>query len=491
MKMKKLLQSMAFTAAFAAAFVIAGTVDASAATALTNGTTPVGNVSVDMKEQTLTFTKIQGASPKELLVGMGTANAKGAIKIATWDVYDLERDGTKVPAPITVDLSKLSNTKVNYVEIKTDDIDDPMVIQIPAVATKNTVTYNAQSNELTFKAGEADATTIEYRTAYSDWREVKGVSSGKATAFSEYQEQGATLYVRTPGAAADTELVKYTGQTTLTDATSKKELSNVYVSGSLPGKEVKLAIAKKANGPKVTVDYTKAVLTFAKGTEYRILETGTATTPSDPNGYKNAPVSTFLSAPSGVLEVRTAAVVNNDAPKKAKAASKWTRVDVETPAEVANVSKDMNADTAEKPIEGNDEKVTVGGGGIANAYVGTSKEAATVTAEYVVKSNKYASVKLTNKSNIVYQISVISGDVTDPEKGKIFTLKAVKGETPGTVSIDKKVAVKGAKVYIREAGVKADQKWVGAYTEFGLVDPVEEKTKTPVGGGDTPVDPQP
>lgn len=507
MKMNKVLQGALVVATAATAWMGVSATDAAAATTvnvMNDNNAKVGTVGLNMDTQTLTFTRTSASSCKEVLFGVGTKATvkvdgvkKTAYKVAAWDVHDV------TAATTTIDLSKLSNTKDNYIEIKTDTATTPVIIKIPAVAKTNTVTYDASTNALTFKAGaSAKAVTpvssYQVRTAYGSWSEAAELDENgtAANVFADYQYQGATLYLRTPGAEA-ADIAPNATPEVVYDSETLNEVT-VQETTSLPGKETKLTIAKQANGPKVTVNYLNAVLTFAKGTEWRVVTSSTEVFSSPEAGYKNESVATFLNGyQSGMLEVRTAKVTGNTNIAKNKCASKWTRVAVEMPVTLTELGL-MKSGTAtvavNKGTTNEDGSISYGDAGVKNAvvsYINAEGEAAeAVTAAYattkVKKVDTYTKVVLTNAGTDAYQVIVVpanadgtAGEVPAADAKGAKALKAATAKGSGTLTLS--AVADGSTIYIRKAGVAASKTWVGAYEALGVVDypktqaaPVEE-----------------
>ena len=428
MRIKRVLQGTALTALAAAAWMGAGTVDASAAEL------DSAAIKVDTATQTMTVT----TTDKEVIFGAGTYNKKGTVKVAAWDVHEVTNGS------VTIDLSKLSNVKDNYVAVKTETT-DPIYIKIGSSVKSQKVKYDAVKNTLSIdNVKNADTTAPqakdgykwEYRTAYGTWATL----NTEQVPFEQYQYQGASLYVR--AAAATEASLKATTEEVYDAAlkTAPTTKSKVYMAGRLPGKEAKLNIPKQANGPSVAIDYAKGTVKIPNGAQYRTLlmnEDGTYGAPSEPvaNTEKAAQgVDKFLQTASGaVLEVRKAATDK-------KVASKWTQVKLTKPVAL--------------PLE----SVIVGTADIATDGAVVSKDIKVTYGKD--KKGKY------NKTIIVEtksDIEVIVKSSAPAASDKATAIKATKGT--GTI----KNVTDGDTIYIRTAGVKATKAWAGAYTAVGKV----------------------
>jgi hypothetical protein len=498
--MKKLLQGALVVATVATTWAAVGATDANAATTSTTlNSLGSGTIAINTANQTLTYTpNTKKSTDKEVLFGVATKatskkDSKVTFKVAAWDVYDVGSDA------ITIDLSKLSNVKDNYIELRTDNASAPVIIKIPAVAKATKAALDASTNELTFQTGATAksvanyAGKLEYRTAVGSWADFAEVADGKVAAdalVKGYQYQGATLYLRTPG-AADAEITETTetGDQNVYVDDQTDVVEKTYVTSSLPGKETKLTIAKQANGPKVTVSYTKATVALPKDTEYRIWNADSKTLPTVDEYTKvtakeTATIADLLKkisddATSATLEVRTSAIT-----KSKKCASKWTRVALAAPTEVANVTAgDTIAELTTKGSGSNityssdtDDKTTAdvveyGGAGVVKAVVGDG-DASTITAEYkttkVKKVDTYTNVVLTNTSDVAYDVIVVKANGAADTAAKASTLAAKTTKGNGTVTL--KNVEDGSAIYIRYKGVDKTKTLTGVYTKLGVVD---------------------
>lgn len=478
MRIKRVLQGTALTALAAAAWMGTGVADASAADA--TNTFPVDKLSFEVKEgdkvlhendgQTLYVTAPDDA--QEVIFGVGTYNAnKKTVKIASWDVHDVKKD----KEVIEIDLSKLSNVKDNYIAVRTEST-NPVYIRIAGSIKSQKTKYAADTGILTvsdLKTGskavtEAKATNgWEYRTPYGSWEELDLDENNKseADAFASYQDQGASIYLR---AAADLKIgAKLPDK--IKDANDKAQNPTeypLYDGGKLAGKEKKFSIPKKANGPKVTVDYAKGTVKIPDKTEYRVFAaSGSAfelITPANTDGDKIAKnsdknakdVIDFLTvgkdvASAGVLEVRKEAVSGK------KAVSKWTRVELAAPkafTAMDNIKADANITTA-----------TATSGKVTINYVKDKKE----------KFSTKNSIIITNGSSDNIDVIVAGSEPKATDKAK--TIKSTKN---ATIKVSN-----GNTVYIRTAGDKKTTKWAGAYTAVGKIaipaDPTPAASATP------------
>lgn len=467
MRKGKILQGTLVLAAAAAVSVGVSATDASASQIT------IGSVSINTMEQTLTI------GPKcdaEVAVGVATVkavkdkatgNSKNVLTPAAdaaWDWYDNT-------AAVTVDLSSLVNTKDNYIQIKGNSKTDPITIKIPAVDTTVSGKFNAGTGkvEITHKVVkdtvklEVSDVPFEYKTSYGAW-----TAFTDSVDLSRYQQKGASLTFRAravidpkvavAAVTAGKQTLTTGNQTTTTiKATNTLDIyanadatvqENIYVSYPFSGKEFKVAIAKLANAPKVTINYLNDTLTIPKGAEYRLVGTtlgtwkgagdGTAvTTDTAVNTAKAITLRTERTlndigmvaasgvAPAARVEVRTAAVEEqkNDEGKitvAAKAASKWSGVDF-------NALEMIRTNTTGKSSSTVANLKPIGGSAIASNWVGTATKIdgtggtldVTVKCDAAKKAGTYDLV-FTNNTADKYQIVVENPEspVTDT-KGNV------------------------------------------------------------------------
>lgn len=462
MRIKRVLQGTALTALAAAAWMGAGTVDAAAATFDSK------NVDVYL-DGNPTMSVTMPKDSNEIMVGVGTFNKNKGVKIAdtAWDVYeksDIQEDYDQ----IKVDLSKLNNTKDNYIAVKSEST-DPIYIRIKGSVKGQKAKYSPKDFKLDItnpkKVEGSDVkteTTVngnwEYRTSYGDWSDIPfflwNEKSEKedipnTELFKEYQYQGATLYVRAAGQSISVEDEDGSPIPTLKEDTSgvtvvgSSDKGKLYDAGWMPGKESKVNIAKMANGPKVTADYVKGIVKLPAGAEYRLIASGGSIItdkddkPFDSTSKSDKTVAELLktandtgktAATSGVIEVRKKATDK-------KSPSKWTRVPIEIPSAIT-----FN-DTV---VENGEVKLATG----TSVEVG---EGIKIEANSKGKDKVYAGdVTVTAGS---YDITVTAG-------GKTKTIKATKN-TKVTVS-------DGGEIEIAKAGVKKDQKWASASAKLKI-----------------------
>ncbi len=451
MKTGRKLQWAAVAVCAAAAWTWAGADDAAAAIT-------AGDIEASGTEQKM---YVNAGQDKELFFGtatMGKKTGKVVFKVSAWNLYEL---GSSTKAEI--DLSKLSNVKDNFIAVKTDDMEVPVIVRIPATDRVSVVKYNGATQELDIKTGTNKssvkaASAYEWRTVYSSWQTPEAsqqLSDGKVPGiFGEFQFQGATLYVRTPGEALSK--ITETADTSLSnsyDASNPDKKVAVYYAPRLPGKETKLNIAKQANGPSVSVQYSSGTLTLPKQSEYRVVTVSGSTISIPGEVVKNTSVKKGVTIDellpgnieSGILEVR-----KEPNSSKKKCASRWTRIPLEMPSAL--------------DVSGTDQ---VGSGGIKNVTIAGEAGASgtkpvLVKAEYVSGSKGY-DVVLTSTSDDIYKVAVM-----DKEEKPAANASARKLNAKSSLSLSN--LKNGQVIYIRQEGSNRTKTWAGEYTKFGTVD---------------------
>ena len=439
--MRKLLKGMFVLAAVAAVQIGVSSVDASASSIT------LKNITVDHENQQLKISESTESKDTQIYVGTATVKnvkskaADGSTVVSkvlttkTWDTYDYK-------SGMIVDLSTLNRAKDNYIQIKGNRYTDPLTIKIPAINSKVGAKFDPVAavpkvtvNDNTDKKNPVAITDdIEYRTQYSGWT----AYTAGTTDLTIFQQTGSKLFFRV-AASANMTLDK---ATKLTDdvVDANKAALTVYKVGVFPGKELKVAITKRANAPKITVNYITNQFTIPKNAQYRINTVAKLGTWSDV--YT---VATKIDAPEtvGAIELRVAATDK-------KAASKSAILDFA--ARNAITVKNSAKKTKAADILAYDIS--------ANSIVDT------ITVEYNLRGTVYNGIKLTNATTDAYQVVVadagtytstslpaatVSGKVVKPNATTLITLKD------------------GQEVYIRQVGDAKTTTWSTDYVGFGTV----------------------
>lgn len=458
--MRKLLKGTFVLAAVAAVQMGVSAVDASAATIT------LKDITVDHANQQLKITESTENKDTQIYVSTATVKnvkskaADGTVVVSkvlttkTWDTYDYK-------AGMAVDLSTLNRAKDNYIQVKGNRFTDPITIKIPAINSKVNAKFDAVAttvtmNDITDKNNPVAVTdTVEYRTQYSGW----ATYTAGTTDLTPYQQTGAKLYFRVAASAN----IKLNAATVVSDdvVDADKAAMSVYKVGAFPGKEVKVAITKRANAPKIAVNYITRQFTIPKNAQYRINTVAKLGTWSE---AKTA--ATKIDAPetAGTIEIRTAATT-------AKAASKSATLDFVARETIAAKSSNTNANKTAAARLAYD----ISANSIANA----------ITVEYnskVVKgATVYTGIKLTNATTDAYQV-VIADEGTYTATALPVATVSTKVVAAGTATADGTVTAKtttialkdGQQVFIRKAGDNKKQTWSTDFVGLGTVKfPVE------------------
>ena len=404
----------------------------------------------------------------EILFNVASVDKNKKLKASAWEVYDVTDD------KVVIDITSLNTQKDNYVQIKGDVSKDPLTLFIPATDKTLKLKFNAYTAQAEFNKG-ADASKTadyEYRTQYSDWSDAAKLGD---ISLKMYQERGAKLYFRL-SAAASAETVKEGGKavTGITDKATTKALEKVYQMKSLPGKEIKVSVSKKANAPKASVNYTKGAVTIPAGALYRVndenglgefsktatsakVTLNSASTGADKTAY-DALVA------GGSLEVKKA----GDATKK-KSESKVFQLAFPNPKAVLDVGGE---EAAKKTVTENvvkdptDDKKTI---------------AVTTIAENKDKKQAVTSFKITVKNDTDYNYEVVVDKATPgaDKKGKV--IKA--GKSVDINRIDKG----GSTVWIRRCADQKKAEWATDYIQMGVIPAASTTTPDTPGTDETKV----
>lgn len=243
-----------------------------------------GTISIDYKAQKLTVAK---GDDKKISVSFPTVKdkvIKGEKNICSYDVSN---------SGVTVDLSTLNVTKDNYIKVWGDKSTTPVMIKIPASVQlgKATVNYKDEKNKLTVAKKKETApfdAKIQYATSTSDWSAAVDQTAAKTKDedgidVTTFLNLGATLRVRVAASADPTNVTKKVtaiGEDSNTEATldpveysvnkSDTKVLTYETEATFASKEVKAKVAKRANTPKVKVDYTLGTVTLPKNATFRV-----------------------------------------------------------------------------------------------------------------------------------------------------------------------------------------------------------------------------
>lgn len=418
------------------------------------------SVSVDYANETLTVTN----SSEQILVAYPKVKGEGAdatVKVSTWDTYT----GNAVIHLSTLNLTKDSN----YVLIKGTTSTDPVLIKLSKIDGKVKAKYNAKTGKIsngTADLTDADLAKYQYRTATGNWTEI---SDSNKLDLSSYQQTGATLYLRTAPEKTNGTLI----------AGSDKLGGYTYIAmdKAFPGKELKIKVAKLANGPKVAVNYDTKKVTIPSGSEYAY---GDKKFPGSVSDFKTALAATTWTQATQKTELALNTDASTDGQLAAtfvalrkpatdkKLASKITIYAYAAGAKLATTATggENASDVALLNAATNGKTITLTPAGEPTGVPDTK-----VTATYD-KNTKALTIKNTGNNTYQVVVSAASGS-------KDAALSAVKAKvlkaTNGTLTYK---GVDGQYVYIRTAGDKKTATFASNYVCIGKVTPpAEEENK--------------
>lgn len=450
MKMKRVLQGTAVAALATAAWIGAGSIDASAAV-------DVGSIGFSPNEGHIT---VDPGDALEVMVGFAKGKAGKDLKISNWDIYDGSAE---------IDLSKLKSQDSNYIVLKTDDMSAPIALKLDATGKKFKGALNPVDGKIVFQDDGKDVTPEDYEVKVNDasgWMPGSDISIEN---IESLQYQGGTIYVRKAGidkAAVDKTETGKTDNGGYKVSTEKQNIvtperkeafkdCKVIEIGSLAAKEVKLSVSKQANGPSIKADYVKGTVKAKKGVEYRLVDADGLSEPISKgafcvDGAAEDVANILAGRKSAVLEVRVAASIKDGATglnvKKNKCASKWKRIEIEAPKTMAEAGLTTpNAVSA-----------------------ATTKEAINVVA---TGSSAYVTAKLESKKD-AYTGNIIIESKTDAIDYFCGTAAPTAKDKTKSIKAKKETVIKdaaGKNLWIRVAGDKKDSKWAGAWENLGKV----------------------
>ena len=168
----------------------------------------------------------------------------------------------------------------------------------------------------------------------------------------------------------------------------------------------------------------------------------------------------------GILEVRTKAKANDSSPKKAKCASKWTRINLEVTAPLTD--KELGDEATITSACTIDAATS---GGIKYAVV-VEKDSAGVERKLVTVAYGASekTIRFTNIGSDDYQILVSKEEVDDISKLPATGAKTLAAGNVSTKIVNLTNVEQGSYIYIRKAGNQSKKKWAGVYRLFGVVD---------------------
>jgi hypothetical protein len=227
------------------------------------------------------FMSLSDVTDSEVLVGYGKADKKSVVSIADtdYDVYNKNSEGR-----IIVDLTHLNPKNDNYIVLKGNVNQDPVVIKVGKNADKlkvKAVKYDKVTSEPSFEFAKGSETfvatggSIQARTENAaEWYDYEEGDSEIASLVN----RGGTVYFRLPGSeggtiekkAKDIEKVYLSKDDEKAKKNEVEVFENVGASAiQFPGAEIKAKISARAKGPAIAVDYVKDTYTIKAKSAYK------------------------------------------------------------------------------------------------------------------------------------------------------------------------------------------------------------------------------
>lgn len=396
---------------------------------------------------------IDANGAKEVLVGTAkVAKSKNGqvMKVSAWDTYVVDETGT-----VAVDLSKIATTKDSYLRIKADaEADsDAVTVKLPAVSSKLKATYDKATETIAITDNKQPVKkdlAFTARTVNSDRNEVTTVEGGllddTQIPLETYRMSGGVIYLSlaqgeqpaswTKGVATD--IMEEDGKTPVAVVTAPTRCS----------KELKVTIAKRANAPKLSVNYVKGTIAIPAKAQYRILN-------------KEGELPEFSAATTAKI---TLELGTTDVEGKTIDASNPFAIDVQT-------AKDASK---KKPAS------KIGHTTFAAQTVTDAKEVAVSKVEANAKAEKdgswTATVTLKNNSSTeAYALTYTPFGAT-----KAKTVKIAAGKEAKATKV-----VTAAAVELQRVGNAKTKSWAGAAVKFADIKALQDGAGSVV-GPDTP-----
>lgn len=371
------------------------------------------------------------------------------VVVKSWDVYATGTDYA------IIDLSNLNATKDNYVALKTATKPDPIIIHYAANKNKLKITctpkdgaapeIKAESKAtgaaytLYLRAGAYGGMPIEGDVDYIEKKDGEEVSYERVVnsliskeEYDAFAMQGATIYADILPDSDEIVDAKKTWE----DKSDSNVKYKVYDAPFLSGVTAKFKIAKKANAPKVNIDYTKRIMKISDKMEYTTIgagyKEGTYVTGSKTGVVPSANTTYFVrtagkngKAPSKVTPVIIGAMTATPTALNAPASCS-----TDDSIKVAEVTVGKDTKVVEVALDKDDKTYTFKNSTGLNIglYYGTTAPADTAKGQKVLKTTDVKIKKtLIGTSNVYVRVE---GD----NKSKTFASAWVKLEKPAEES---------------------------------------------------------
>lgn len=359
---------------------------------------------VDAQAATFKTDKTLSVTPGEM-VSYDAVKAKGDALTwnanANWDMYYAAAD---------VDLSNIKTAKDAYITVK-NSAGTATVYKIKADTVKkyggkiaaNVLTLTEDKTEV--KKADAHWASYQYRTEHGDW---KTLTANTDLSLVPYEQQGASLYFRYKGAASITATPDASAKV---DGAPANTSVSVIAENSFPSKEFKVKVPKMGNAPKINIDYSTGTVKVAKGAEFR---QGASFSDATTGWADFKEPYTINVAQAGIFQMRTKATDKKGASKIA--VYSWSTVTA--PTVIANATANAGGDIITGELK-------------YTSAEATDKKKATFEIENTTKADA-------GKTIVLYKAKMNGSVVAQPV--------VADGKAVATLAPGKKVTLKDAKV---------------------------------------------
>ena len=375
------------------------------------------------------------------------------VRTAAATEYDL------TASKATIDISSFGVTKDVYLSVKGNVTTDSLLIKIPAAKTKLKATVDAvnakvQVQDVSDKKNPVDIANggVEYCSSNGNWATYNKDAAGKtpATSLTDYTALGTTLRFRVKASAS----AALGAAEKIGDAADGSSVMASVGKGNFASNELKVKIAKTANGPKATIDYNSRTVKIPVTSEYRNQAPATALT-----AFKAAP------AAEGRAKVVSLSIDSLNT-------AKGTEFDLRT------------AVTPTKPASKITEYTFKAGSTLTSSATGTQAPAkfdvtranaitgVDLSVTKLVLSSKTMAGTMTVKNGTADGYQFIVADAQDAATVAKLTLPTASDKVTGTVAAGKTANIKvksGQYVYVRKAANIKTQDWSTPYVYYGIV----------------------
>jgi hypothetical protein len=402
-----------------------------------------------------------GSGDTEVFVGYGTAkNSILTIKDADWDVYDAP---TTSGAAVKVDLSHIKSSNDSYIQFKGNVNDEPVTIKVNASNQKLKMDKLAFAEDkdagetVTLKAKSGytkDKDDLEYRVGTNGAWSSDITLDEPTDAFDEFLNRGATAYFRpagdNPGLDKDEKLY-------VDKAKTEAKAVTVTDSITLPGKECKVSIPKRKNGPKLAADYVKGTVTVPKNAMIRLL---TQENEYVPNEWKEA--SEQKKVTEVAYDSTTKIPVGGDKTNYVEVVTKAAK---NSRSKITSLKLDavsaLSLKSGDSAVDGADITINTGTSLKVNDKV--EVKGTTLEADPKNAGSYKGDIEITNGDTATYDYAISSSNTAVATTDKYKSVKAGKTAKIKAASNDNKY------LWVRKAGNKSTKEWASQPVLVGKI----------------------